>query len=296
MRRTLTAVLAIGLLSACAGFNTPAASKTDTPQASLAATGKAMANLTSVRFDAKGTISLTLPASLVDQLRAKAGSQGSFLSSNMTVDLTITGAVKKPDQLDATIEAKLGGLTVDTEVIAVGGRLYVKDPMTGKWKALGQPDQADSAKSKTGLSYQALIDTAKSLAEISDQPSTIDGVAVDHYRVVPDLVRLLAQVTAGQASKEPQAMAALQGLLQNAQLTADVWTGSSDHLIRRLSYDADVTADLHALSAAFANGTGSHGQSVQIPAGATAHLTAHAVINLHDFNGGVTIKAPTVSS
>jgi len=296
VRRTLTAVLAIGLLSACAGFNTPAASKTDTPQASLAATGKAMANLTSVRFDAKGTISLTLPASLVDQLRAKAGSQGSFLSSNMTVDLTITGAVKKPDQLDATIEAKLGGLTVDTEVIAVGGRLYVKDPMTGKWKALGQPDQADSAKSKTGLSYQALIDTAKSLAEISDQPSTIDGVAVDHYRVVPDLVRLLAQVTAGQASKEPQAMAALQGLLQNAQLTADVWTGSSDHLIRRLSYDADVTADLHALSAAFANGTGSHGQSVQIPAGATAHLTAHAVINLHDFNGGVTIKAPTVSS
>ena len=296
MRRTLTAVLAIGLLSACAGFNTPAASKTDTPQASLAATGKAMANLTSVRFDAKGTISLTLPASLVDQLRAKAGSQGSFLSSNMTVDLTISGAVKKPDQLEATIEAKLGALTVSTEVIAAGGQVYAKDPMTGKWKTLGQPDQAGSTKSKAGLSYQALIDTAKSLAEINDQPSAINGVAVDHYRIVPDLMRLVAQVTTGGSSKDPQAMAALQSILQSAQLTADVWTGTTDHLIRRVSYDADVTADLHGLSPAFADGTGSNGQSLQIPAGSLAHLTAHAVINLHDFNSAVTIKAPTVAS
>jgi hypothetical protein len=204
MRRTLTAILAIGLLSACAGFNAPASSKTDTPQQSLAATGMEMTKLKSVRFDAKGTVSLTLPASLVDQLRAEAGSQGSFLSSNMTVDLTISGAIKKPDQLEATIEAKLGGLTVDTEVIATGGRFYAKDPMTGKWKALGQPDRADSAKSKIGLSYQALIDTAKSLTEINDQPSTINGVAVDHYRVVPDLVRLFAQVTAGGPSKGAQ--------------------------------------------------------------------------------------------
>ena len=296
MRRTLAAVLAIGLLSACAGIKAPAASKTDTPQQSLAATGREMAKLKSVRFDVKGTVSLTLPASLVDQLRAKAGSQGSFLSSNMTVDLTISGAVKRPDQLDATIQAKLGGLTVETEVIAAGGRLYAKDPMTGKWMALGQPGQAGSAKSKAGLSYQALIDTAKSLVEINDQPSTMAGAAVDHYRIVPDLVRLLAQVTAGSASKDPQAMAALQSLLQNAQLTADVWTGTSDHLIRRVNYDADLTADLQALSAAFAKGTGANGQSVQIPAGSVAHLTAHAVINLHDFNGAVTIKAPTVSS
>jgi hypothetical protein len=296
MRRTVVAVLAIGLLSACAGLNAPAASKTDTPQQSLAATGKEMAKLTSLRFDAKATVTLTLPASLVDQLRAKAGSQGSFLSSNMTVDLTITGAVKKPNQLDATIEAKLGGLTVDTEVIAIGGGLYLKDPMTGKWKALGHPDQANSAKSKTGLSYQALIDTAKSLSEINDQPSTINGVAVDHYRIVPDLVKLLAQVTTGGSSKDPQVTAALEGILQNAQLTADVWTGTADHLIRRVSYDADVTADLHVLSAAFASGTGASGQTLQIPAGSMAHLTAHAVINLHDFNGAITIKAPTVSS
>ena len=296
MKRILAAVLAIGLLSACAGYKAPAAFKSDTPQQGLAATGKEMAKLNSVRFDAKGTVSLSLPSALVDQLRAKAGSQGSFLSSDMTVDLTISGAAKKPDQLDATIEARLGGLTVDTEVIAVGGRVYIKDVMTGKWKALRQPDRADSTKSKAGLSYQALIDTAKSLSEINDQPSTLNGVAVDHYRIVPDLVKLLAQVTTGGSSKDPRVAAALEGILQNAQLTADVWTGTADHLIRRVSYDADATADLHALSAAFGNGTGSNSQSLQPPAGSMAHLTAHAVINLHDFNGAVTIKAPTVSS
>ncbi|HKV29384.1 MAG TPA: hypothetical protein VJT14_00025, partial [Candidatus Dormibacteraeota bacterium] len=190
---------------------------------------------------------------------------------------------------------KLGGLTVDTEVIAVNGRLYARDPMTGKWKDLRQPGKAGSAKSRTGLSYQALIDTAKSLAEINDQPSTINGVAVDHYRIVPDLVKLLAQVTTAGSSKDTQAMAALEGILQNVQLTADVWTGTSDHLIRRVSYDAEVTADLHALAAAFARGMASNGQSLQVPVGATAHLTAHAVINLHDFNGAVTITAPAVS-
>src|SRR5438309_7538168 len=172
MKRTLVAALALGLLTACAGISAPAGAKSETPLQSLAATGKAMAKLQSVRFDAKATVTVTLPQAIVDQLRAKAGSQGSFLSSNMTVDLTISGAVKKPDQLEATIEAKLGGLTVDTEVIAVAGRLYAKDPMTGKWKGLGQPDRAEAAKSKAGLSYQALIDTAKSLAEINDQPST----------------------------------------------------------------------------------------------------------------------------
>src|SRR5207302_6009936 len=60
MRRTLVAVLAIGLLAACAGLNAPAASKSETPQQSLAATGKEMTKLKSVRFDAKATVSLTL--------------------------------------------------------------------------------------------------------------------------------------------------------------------------------------------------------------------------------------------
>ena len=295
MKRTLVAALALGLLTACAGISAPAGAKSETPLQSLAATGKAMAKLQSVRFDAKATVTVTLPQAIVDQLRAKAGSQGSFLSSNMTVDLTIAGAVQKPDRLDATIEAKLGGLTINTEVIAAGGTLYYKDPMTSKWERLLQRQAPAQSAAKNKLSYQAVLDSAKSLTEVKDQPSTINGVGVDHYRLVPDLVKLFAQVTAGQAPKNAQATAALQDLLQNASLTADIWTGSSDHLVRRLSYDAALTADLHGLAAAFNDKAGSTSQSLSIPAGSTVHLTAHAVINLHDFNAVVKIQAPTVS-
>ena len=296
MKRTLVATLAVGLLAACAGVTAPAAARSETPQQSLATTGKEMAKLQSVKFDVTGTVTLTLPQQLVDQLRTKAGSQGNFLSSNMTVTLKITGAAQKPDKLDATIEAKLGNITIDTEVIAAGGGLYYKDPMTLKWEALSKPHDQASGSSKPKLSYQALLDTAKSLTELKDQPSTLNGVTVDHYRVVPDLVKLFAQLSAGHTSKNPQAAAAIQDLLQNASLTADVWTGTNDHLIRRLSYDADVTADLHKLAAAFSDQAGSNTQGLTIPSGSMAHLTAHVVLNLHDFNKTVTIKAPTVGS
>jgi hypothetical protein len=296
VKRILTTALAIGLLSACAGVAGPASIKAETPQQSLAATGKAMAKLTSARFDATARVTLALPQALVDQLRAKAGPQAGFLSSNTVVDLSISGAVAKPDQLDATITAKVGGLTVNTEVIATGSRLYIRDPMTGKWQALAAHRAANSDGSKAALSYQAVVDSAKSLTEINDQPSTINGVSVDHYRIVPDLVRLFTQATAGHASKNPQAIAAIQDLLGNAKLSADVWSGTNDHLVRRFSYDADVTADLTALAAALGTRPNPTGEALTIPAGSVAHLTAHAVINLHDFNARLMIKAPIVAA
>ncbi len=296
MKRTLVATLALGLLSACGGVNAPAAARSETPQQSLTATGKQMAKLQSLRFDVNGTVTLTLPQQLVDQLRAKAGSLRSFLSTSMTATLKITGAAQRPDRLDATIDAKLGGVTIDTEVIVAGGSLYYKDPMTTRWEALKRPYAEASGGSRSSLSYQAVLDTAKSVTEVTDQTSTLNGVSVDHYRVVPDLVKLFAQATASYATKNPQAMAAIQDVLQNAGLVADVWTGTNDHLIRRLSYDADVTADLHQLAGAFGDHAGSNAEGLTIPAGSIAHLTAHIVINLHDFNATVKIQPPTVAS
>jgi hypothetical protein len=288
MRRFLIGVLALGMLSACAGVVAPGAAKADTPQQSLATTGKEMAKLQSLRFDASAT--LTVPQAVADQLRAKAGSRASFLGSGSTVNLTISGVVARPRQLDATITVTVGSLTVKTELIATGGKLYVKNPMTEKWQVLPTPQHSDAQKSKNGLSYQTLVDTAKSLTEINDQPATLDGVAVEHYRIVPDLLKLFAIATAGHSVENSQTTAAIQNLLQNASVTTDVWTGSNDHLVRRVSYDASV--DLHALSA-LAPSAASNGQGFSIPAGSVAHLTA--VINLHDFNARVKIEAPAVT-
>ena len=296
MKRLLATAVLAGILSACAGVSAAGLAKSETPQQSLGATGKAMSALKSVRFGANGTVDVTLPQALVDQLKAKGGSQAGFLSSKMSVALTITGAAQRPDRLQATVSAKLGGLTIQTELVATGGNLYYKDPMTSKWELVKRAGAAASHGSTAKLSYQMLLDTAKSITEITDPNTSIGGVAGDHYRVVPDLVKLFDQASAGQSPTNATAASALKLVLQNASLTADVWTGTSDHLIRRLSYDASASADLSQLSALMAGKAADKGPAFSLPAGSTmAQVTAHIVIDLHDFNTQVNIQAPTVA-
>src|ERR1700731_2394688 len=149
--------------------------------------------------------------------------------------------------------------------------------MTSKWQIVKRAGAAASHSSTAKLSYQMLLDTAKSVTEITDANASIGGVAVDHYRVVPDLVKLFDQ-SAGQSPTNATAASALKLVLQNATLTADVWTGTSDHLIRRLSYDASVSADLSQLSAALAGKAADKAPAFSLPAGSTAQVTAHIVI------------------
>ena len=295
MKRLLATAVFAGLLSACAGVSAAGLAKSETPQQSLSTTGKAMSALKSVRFDANGTVEVTLPQALVDQLKAKGGSQASFLSSKMSVALTIRGAAQRPDRLQATVSAKLGGLTIQSEVVAAGGNLYYKDPMTSKWELVKQAGAQAAHRSSAKLSYQMILDTATSITEITDPNTSIGGVTVDHYRVVPDLAKLFDQASAGHPPTNATAASALKLILQNASLTADLWTGTSDHLIRRLSYDASVSADLSQVSAAWVSKPADKAPAFSLPAGSVAQVTAHIVIDLHDFNTQVNIQAPTVA-
>lgn len=294
VKRLFAIAVAAGLLSACAGVTTPGATNVGTPRQSLSATGTAMGQLKSLRFDLKGTVNLTLPQALVDQLKAKGGFQTGVLSSSMNVVLKISGAAAKtPDRLDAKISATLGGLAIETEVIATGGNLYYRDPMTSRWEILKKSTAAEPKSTSPKLSYQTVLDTAKSVTEVPDANSRLDSVTVDHYKVVPDLVKLFDQVATGHPSRDSAALSALRTVLQNASLTADIWTGTNDHLIRRLSYDASGSADLHDLAAAMS--ALATAPAFNLPAGSVARLTAHVVIDLHDFNTEVAINAPHVA-
>ena len=294
MKRLMTTLLAASLLTACAGVTAPGATRSETPQQSLAATKSAMGQLRSAKFDLSGTVHVTLPQALVDQLKAKEGSQAGLIAPDMTVVLKASGAAQKPDQLQATVSAKLGGLTLNTEVIATGGKLYYKDPMTSRWQLLKQAARTTESKAPGGFSYQAVLDNA-SVTEVKDSNSTINGMAVDHYRIVPDLVKLFAAISAGHTGTNAGAISALQTVLQNATVTADVWTSSSDHLVRRASYDADVTADLSQLAGALSSKAATAKvPALSLPAGSNAHVTAHLVLDLHDFNSQLKIQAPAV--
>ncbi len=292
MKRPLLAILAIGMLSACAGISAPGSAKSETPQQGLATTGQRMSQVQSVKFDLAGTVTLTLPEQLVDQLHAKGGSQADLLSSSTTVNLKITGAAQRPDQLQAMVIAKIGGVTITTEVVAVGGTLYYKDPMTSKWEVLKRGDVGAQGNGKVKLSYQTILDTAQSVTEVGDA-TTLNGASVEHYRVVPDLSKLFAQLSADHQLKNRQATAIIQEVLKSVILSVDVFTGVDDHLIHRLSYDADVTVDLNQVAAAFPHDIQ---QSLTLAPGSVAHLAAHAVIDLHDFNAKLKIQAPTVGA
>ena len=282
----------MGLLAACAGVSAPGAARSETAQQGLATTAQRMSQLKSVKFDVAGTATLTLPQALVDQLRAKAGSRAGFLSSTTTVNLQVRGAAQRPDKLQATVVAKIGGITINTEIRAVGGSLYYKDPLTSRWEVVDRAAIKGHENGRPKLSYQTVLDTAKSVTEVGD-PTTLNGVKVEHYRVVPDLVKLFVLVAGQLESKDPQAAAVVEEALQGVNLTADVWTGVDDHLIRRLSYDIDAAADLHQLAALNPH-AGQPGLTV--PSGSIGHLTAHVVIDLHDFNSPVSVVAPAIGS
>ncbi len=297
MKRLLIPAIAAVLLTACAGVTAPGATKSQTPKQALTSSATAMSQLKSARFDLNGTVNVTLPAALVDQLKAKGGSQAAILTTNTTVTLRISGAAQRPDQLQATVSAKLGGLTLNTEIIATGGTIYYKDPMTSKWAVLKRPSTTEPKSAAPKLSYQTILDTAKSVTEINANPATLNNVTVEQYRVVPDLAKLFATITAGKSGTSSAGMTAIQAVLQNASLSADVWTAKDDHLIRRVSYDVDATADLSQLLAGMTPPTAtSKAPAFSLPAGSIAHVTAHVVVDLHDFNTAIKIQAPTVSS
>src|SRR5207245_10400815 len=102
-----------------------------------------------------------------------------------------------------------------------------------------------------------------------------------------------SQLAAEHPANNPQAAAIIQEALKNVILTVDALTGVDDHLIHRLSYDADVTVDLNQVAAAFPHDIQ---QSLTLAPGSVAHLAAHAVTDLHDFNATLKIQPPTVGA
>jgi hypothetical protein len=187
------------------------------------------------------------------------------------------------------VNAKLTGISVATEVIVANGKAYVKNPLTGKWEAstastgiTGQFSQPDP------LSYDQLLKNVKSIKDLGD--TTLSGTAVHHYQLVPDKDKLLASLDQA-AVKNPQALAAIKQVLDSGTMTVQVWFGKDDHLVRRISTDADYTIDLGQLMGSLGAPAAS---SRTLPAGSSIHATAHVVINYHDFDAPVTISIPTV--
>jgi hypothetical protein len=280
VKRLFLSLLTMVAVAACAS---PLA-KPQTPEQALSSAAQRASQLHYAKFDLLGNVKMTFPPEM-----GKMFGQSGTTAGSLALDMTGKGEAAFPDRYHATINAKLAGLSVATEVVVANGQAYVKNPVSGKWESSqasginGQLSQPDP------LSYEQLLRNVKSIKDLGDTKMP-DGTAVHHYQLTPDKDKLIASFDKS-AVKNPQAKAAIEQVLNSGTLMVEVWFGKDDHLVRRVTTDADYTVDLSALMGAL----GAPGaSSSRMPAGSSIHATAHIEINYHDFDVPVTIAIPTV--
>jgi hypothetical protein len=280
MKRVLAALVTTLALTACGSL----LAKPETPQQALAGAAQRAGQLHSAKFDLQGNVKMTFPAQLGQALGQSGAAAGSI-----SLDMSGTGEAQFPDRYHAVVNVKMSGLSVASEVVVANGKAYVKNPLTNKWQVspqsggiTGQLSQPDP------LSYDQLLKNVKSIKDLGD--TTLNGTTVHHYQLTPDKAKLIASLN-NAAVKNPQALAAIKQVLDSGTMTVEVWFGKDDHLVRRVSTDADYTIDLNQLMGSL----GAPASGSQMPAGSSIHAIAHVVINYHDFDAPVTISIPTVS-
>lgn len=278
MKRILTATCAVVVLSACGAG---AQLTTETPQQVVSTASDKMAKLQSAKFDLTATVLEQFPTSFTDQL----GPAGAALA-NLSIDMSGKGEAKFPDKASMSLQVKTGSMTISTDMVFAGGKIYIKDPTSGNWT---QPASAQGVSQFTNqadpLSGAAILKTAQSIKDLGD--TTLNGTAVHHYQIVPDKNKV-----ADQASTQ-QAKDLVRSMLENGSILLEVWIGKDDHLLHQMKNDTDATIDLKKVMDA-------SGQQLPpgfpLPAGATVHTVVHATITYRDFNASVTVSVPAVSS
>ena len=290
MRRLIAVLASAVALAACAS---PFAGQAETPAQALAAASQKMGQLQSARFDLAGTVSMQLPPQLAALLNQEGSSAGASMAT-LVIHLKGNGEAQFPDRLHATVTTQMGGLTVTTEEIVAAGHAYVKNPMTGRWSTAQTTGLSDELSQPDPLSATQLLDTARDVTDLGD--TTFDGVAVHHYRLIPDRAKLTAKLSNLPALKNnPQAQQAFSQILDNGTITLEVFIGKDDHLVRQIVSDATLTFDLGRLMQGLGMGRGSQGlPSGSASPGSMARVTAHASIHYHDFNSPLTVTVPPV--
>src|ERR1700736_2997320 len=276
MKRLVAAALAAVMLSACGAVG----QTTETPQQVVSTASDKMSQLHSAKFDMTATVLEQFPAAFVQQL----GPAGAALA-NLSIDMSGKGEAKFPDMASMSLQVKTAGVTVTTDMVFAGGKIYIKDPTGGNWT---QPVSAEGLSQFTNqadpLSSAAILKTAQSIKDLGD--TTLNGIAVHHYQIVPDKNKV-----ADQASSQ-QAKALIRPMLQSGSIQLEAWIGKDDHLLHRLKDDTDATIDLNQVMQA-------SGQQLPpgftLPPAATVHTIVHATIDYHDFDAPVTVSVPAVS-
>src|SRR3989475_6475261 len=165
MKRVLASWLTMVALPACAS---PLA-KAKTREQAFGAAAQRASQLPSAKFDLRGNVKMTFPP----QLGAMFGQSGTTAGS-LALDMTGNGEAQFPDRYHATINAKLAGLSVATEVVVANGKAYVKNPMTGKRVSSAQGGLSVQLCQPDPLCYEQRLRNVKSIKDLG-QTKLADG-------------------------------------------------------------------------------------------------------------------------
>lgn len=261
-----------------------------TPVQALASYEQKVAQLKTAKFDMDGSMQMQFSPELIKALSQGNASAAASLS-NISFTLKGSGAIQYPGQMSMKMNMTIGGTSVDLEEVLTGGKLYIKNPLTGNWMSAANLSQlSGQAGQVDALTATKLPGTQKSVTNLGD--TTLNGVDVYHYLIIPDKAKLAQQMGNSAALSSPQAQALLRDLLDRGNFQLETWIGKSDYLPRRITVKEDFTMDLAKAMGVL--GGASLPSSTKLPSG-DVHFSANIALNFHDFNAPVSIQAPTVN-
>ena len=118
--------------------------------------------------------------------------------------------------------------------------------------------------------------------------SDVNGDHVHHYRVNLDADKLKAELSKKGVIPDSKTSKFFDDFVKNGKYTMEVWVGTSDRLVRRVTLSFDAVTDASTLGGFTLGGTTPKTQATPQP----VHVTAHAQLNYSDFNKSIKSTPP----
>ncbi|HXA41314.1 MAG TPA: hypothetical protein VNV65_00215 [Candidatus Solibacter sp.] len=293
LKRSLVAVIAAATFCGCGAHG---AAVVESPAMVLAAAVKATDSLSSYTIKFAATESFPLSGKSLGLSGSSGGSSaisGTF-NGNFTGDLKVV----KPDRLAFDATAKLNGISIEFSAIRIGADSYSKDLLSGAWKKSTAGSGANvlgngltGGASLDSLDPATMTDLLKYLSVDQTFADTdVDGAHVHHYRVKLDTAKLKDELSHKGVLADGKSNQFFDDIVKQSQYTIEVWVGTADHLVRRVSFSLDSTMDLGGLGGFNLGGASPKPASTPQP----VHVTAHAQLDYADFNKSIQVTPPPI--
>ncbi|MFN2465709.1 MAG: hypothetical protein ABR598_05520 [Candidatus Dormibacteria bacterium] len=276
----------------CVALSLAACGAPENPMAVVRDAGQKMATVKSMKFDLTGRVkthreyasSAGLPAGLK-----------SLVPTDSDQKLDGTGAALLPDRFSLDGHSSQGDTTSRVHMVVIGDTVFMTIPTTGAWikfptgaKSGGGAGAGASLGGGIGgfdpASSEKLLKSAKSVTDLGYED--VDGVRSYHYRLFMDTDKLMAAVNAEAATSTVPGISSLADRLTISDYRVETWIGVVDHLTRRTLTDYSMSLRPASSGAQAPSGTGMDLSGMKM------NMSAHALMNLHDFGAAVTITAP----